>query len=103
MVNFPHLSVPLMFTHLLQLFARRTRPEDYDLAFVKTIQVNPPRELRSRRSERWIAVGWILIATKCTAMWWAIETYSVPIHPLWLVGPTLVFGLLATALYIWRD
>jgi hypothetical protein len=92
-----------MFANLLHLFTRRNPPEDYDLAFVKDIRVNPPREVRSRRSERWIAAGWILIGAKCTAMWWAIEAYSVPIHPLWLVGPTLVFGLLATALYVWRD
>jgi hypothetical protein len=92
-----------MFANLLQLFTRRTPPQVYDRAFVKDVRINPPREVRSRRSERWIAAGWILIVAKCTAIWWAIETYSVPIHPLWLVGPTLVFGLLATALYIWRD
>jgi hypothetical protein len=40
---------------------------------------------------------------KCSAIWWAIETYHVPIHPMWLVGPTILFGLLATAVYIWRD
>lgn len=92
-----------MFANLLQLFTRRTPPEDYDLAFVKEVRVNPPRETRSRRSERWLIAGWVLIMLKCAAMWWAIETYRVPIHPMWLVGPTVVFGLLATALYIWRD
>lgn len=92
-----------MFANLLQLITRRQPTEDYDLAFVKDVRVNPPREVRNRRSERWLIVGWVLILLKCAAMWWAIVTYHVPIHPLWLVGPTLLFGLLATALYIWRD
>lgn len=92
-----------MLTHLLQLITRRTPPEDYDLAFVKEVRVNPPREARSHRAERWIIAGWLLIFAKCVAMWWAIETYRVPIHPMWLVGPTIIFGVLATALYVWRD
>jgi len=63
----------------------------------------PAAEPRNRRSERWIVIGWVLIAVKCTALWWLINAYHVPIHPMWLVGPTVLFGLLATALYIWRD
>jgi hypothetical protein len=92
-----------MFANLLQLIARRPRPDEYDRAFVKDVRVAPPREARSRRAERWIIAGWLLIAVKCTAIWWLIGTYRVPIHPLWLVGPTVLFGLLATAAYIWRD
>jgi hypothetical protein len=92
-----------MFANLLHLFTRRQPQTDYDLAFVKDVRVNPPREIRSLRSERWLIAGWIFIAIKCTAIWWAIVTYHVPIHPMWLVGPTILFGLLATSLYIWRD
>ncbi len=92
-----------MFANLLHLITHRSRPKDYDLAFVKEVRVNPPRETRSRRAELWLMVGWALISAKCAAMWWAIQTYHVPIHPMWLVGPTVLFGLLATALYIWRD
>lgn len=92
-----------MFANLLQLITRRPQSSDYDHAFVKEIRITPPRELRNRRAERWIVAGWLLIAIKCTAIWWLIETYKVPIHPLWLVGPTVLFGLLATATYVWRD
>jgi hypothetical protein len=62
-----------------------------------------PREPRSPSAERWIIAGWVLILLKCTALWWAIIAFHVPIHPMWLVGPTLAFAALATALYIWRD
>jgi len=92
-----------MFANLLQLLTRRPPHKDYNLAFVKSVRIEPPREERSTRAELWIIGGWVLISIKCTAIWWAIETYHVPIHPLWLVGPTVVFGLLATGLYIWRD
>ena len=92
-----------MFANLLQLITRRAPTEDYDHAFVKDVRINPPREARNRRSERWLVAGWALITAKCAAIWWLIETYNVPIHPLWLVAPTVAFGLLATAVYIWRD
>ena len=62
-----------------------------------------PREPRSPHAEKWIAAGWVLILVKCAVLWWAINAYNVPIHPLWLVVPTLAFAALATALYIWRD
>lgn len=56
-----------------------------------------------RHTQFWIIVGWVLIALKCVAIWWACNTYSVPIHPLWLIVPTVLFGLLATVVYVWRD
>jgi len=92
-----------MFANLLQLITRRSLSSDYDHAFVKEVRVKPPREVRNRRAERWIVGGWMLILAKCTAMWWLIQTYQIPINPLWLIGPTVAFGLLATAIYIWRD
>lgn len=92
-----------MFANLLHLFGRRPSHENYDLAFVKDVRVNPPKESRSRRSELWLIAGWVLILLKCAVIWWAITRYHVPIHPMWLVGPTILFGLLATALYVWRD
>ena len=62
-----------------------------------------PREPRSPRAEKWIVAGWVLILVKCGVLWWAIIAYNVPIHPLWLVAPTIAFAALASALYIWRD
>jgi hypothetical protein len=70
---------------------------------MKSIQETQPRESRNRGAERWIIGGWVLITFKCVAMWWLMTAYRVPIHPLWLIGPTILFGLLATAVYIWRD
>jgi len=69
----------------------------------KSPLVKLPREPRSPISEVWIIAGWVLILMKCTVLWWAINTYNVPIHPMWIVGPTVAFAALATALYVWRD
>jgi len=53
------------------------------------------------RRVRWfMAIAWMLIATKCVLVWWAINHWNVPIHPLWIVAPTLVFAALATALWL---
>ena len=52
------------------------------------------------RRVRWLmAVAWALIAVKCVVVWWAIGRWSVPVHPLWVVAPTLVFAALATAIW----
>jgi hypothetical protein len=87
-----------MFANFLDLFGRK--PDGYDRAFVKDVVVQP-RSARSRRVERLLAIGWILIALKSVAVWWACRKYAVPIHPLWVIGPTVFMGLLCTAIY-WR-
>ena len=86
-----------------QLFSRRATASVVAPNLEKTTGLPLEREPRSPRAERWIITGWVLIALKCGLLWWAINAYQVPIHPLWLVVPTVGFGLLATALYIWRD
>lgn len=91
-----------MIPSFLQIFTcTRSFFKDEDLP-IKA----PSGSLRTnanRRFERWIIAGWVLIIAKCVALWWLIDAYQVPIHPMWLVGPTVAFGLLATAVYIWRD
>jgi hypothetical protein len=47
-----------------------------------------------------VAIGWALIAVKCSLVWWAMVHWSVPFHPMWIVGPTLMFALLVTALWL---
>ncbi len=50
---------------------------------------------------RWFMVmAWALIALKCVLVWWAINHWQVPFHPLWIVGPTLVFAALATVIWL---
>ena len=90
-----------MFANLLQLITGRTPPgEEYDLAFVKDVSVRL-KPARNRAVERTIAICWILIVGKCWLVTWLIGKYHVPIHPMWIVAPTVVFALICTAVY-WR-
>ncbi|MFT3783611.1 MAG: hypothetical protein QM790_16480 [Nibricoccus sp.] len=50
---------------------------------------------------RLLIAGWILIIAKSSVIWWACGRYAVPFHPMWLVGPTVAFGLLCTGVYFY--
>lgn len=53
------------------------------------------------RRVRWfMAVAWLVILAKCVFVWWAVERYNMPFHPLWVVGPTIVFAALVTAIWL---
>ncbi|MDO8541349.1 MAG: hypothetical protein Q7S40_12995 [Opitutaceae bacterium] len=50
---------------------------------------------------RWfMAVAWVAIAVKCVLVWWAIQHWNVPIHPAWVIAPTLAFAGLASGLWL---
>lgn len=50
---------------------------------------------------RWVmAVAWVLIAVKCVLVWWAVERWHMPFHPMWIIAPTLAFAALATGLWV---
>jgi hypothetical protein len=91
-----------MFANLIQLITGRRPSQDYDLAFVREVSVPAAREARSRRSEVLLFIGWILIGCKCVAVAWLIKQYHVPVHPAWIIAPTVMFAGVCTSLYIWR-
>ena len=45
---------------------------------------------------------WALILAKCSLIWWAMIRWQVPMHPAWIVVPTLMFAALATVLWFAR-
>jgi hypothetical protein len=50
---------------------------------------------------RWfLGVAWVVILAKCVLVWWAMNHWHVPIHPAWVIGPTLMLAALATVLWI---
>jgi hypothetical protein len=52
------------------------------------------------RSNRWfLGIAWLLILVKCVVVWWAIPHYHVPVHPLWVIGPTVFFAAWVTVLW----
>jgi len=92
-----------MFANLLQLILRRApSAHSYEQAFVRKVTI---RRQRSRRPdvERLILGCWLLIAAKCWLVIWLIGKYRVPVDPLWVIGPTLLFALLCTVVYFRRE
>lgn len=50
---------------------------------------------------RWfLAAAWIVILAKCALVWWAIAHWQVPVHPAWVIVPTLLCAALATGVWL---
>jgi hypothetical protein len=90
-----------MFADFVRLICRR-RPTDYERGFVRSVKVSekPPR---NRRIERFIYVCWGIILLKSAAVFWLFDHYHVPVNPMWVVAPTLIFATLCTVVYLLRD
>lgn len=62
-----------------------------------TIQSTPLR--LSSRMLWFMSAAWVLILAKCVLVWWAIGHWHVPVHPAWVIAPTLACAALATVLW----
>lgn len=62
------------------------------------VQINVAQYPSSAR--RFMGAVWVLIVAKCVLVWWAMLHWHVPMHPLWIVGPTLIFATLASVLWL---
>jgi hypothetical protein len=92
-----------MFAPLFRFRHRQPDPRDLDQGFFHETRVDHPREPRSRRVERVLVIGWILVLAKCLFVAWAVKHHPVPFHAAWLIGPTLAFAALCTLVYWRRD
>jgi hypothetical protein len=90
-----------MFADFVRLISRRP-PTDYERGFVRSVTVRD-RSPRNRRLERLFAVCWVLIIIKSFAVVWLFDHYHVPVNPLWVIAPTLIFASLCTVVYLLRD
>jgi hypothetical protein len=70
----------------------------YDQAFVRSVSIEESTP-RSRRLERILMIGWILIAIKWWVVIWAVAKFHIPIHPLLINIPTVIFGATCTLVY----
>ena len=90
-----------MLTTLLRLFSLSSSA-DYERAFIPEVTVTEP-VARNPAVERLILAGWLLIVIKCFAILWAINYWAVPIHPYWIIVPTILMAAFGTAVYCWRS
>ncbi len=90
-----------MFANLLRLVSREPAA-GYERGFVTEVRVKRPRK-RDPKVERFILICWILIAVKHVAIIYVVHHWRVPFHQLWVNFPTWALGVLATAVYWWRE
>jgi len=53
-----------------------------------------------RRVRLFLAIGWTVILVKCLAVPWVIARWRIPIHPGWVIVPTLIFAALVTVVVL---
>jgi hypothetical protein len=90
-----------MLTNPFHQISRRT-PREYARGFVQEAS-SEHGSVRNPRVERLLGICWILIALKCAVVAWAVRHYCVPFNALWVIGPTVIFAALVSAVYWWRD
>jgi len=50
-----------------------------------------------------LEIGWAVIIAKCLAVPWVITRWQIPVHPGWVIVPTLLFAALVTlVILVWR-
>ena len=64
----------------------------------ETARPNPPRAVVVG-----LVAGWIIIVAKCVFMPTIIARWQIPIHPGWVIVPTLTFAALVTWLALTHD
>ena len=67
--------------------------------FVEKVTVRRPW----RPVDAFVIVGWSLILLKCVLASVAIHRWSMPIHDLYVWGPSVIFGAVCTWLYLRRE
>lgn len=60
-----------------------------------TIPAALPRRLRLL-----LEIGWAVIIAKCLAVPWVIARWQIPVHPGWVIVPTVLFAALVTLLVL---
>lgn len=55
-----------------------------------------------RRVWVFLAIGWVVIVAKCLALPWVFAHWRIPVHPAWVIVPTLLFAALVTVVILPR-
>jgi len=58
--------------------------------------LSPSSRSVPRRVRLFLGIGWVVVVAKCLAVPWVIARWQIPIHPGWVIVPTLLFALLVT-------
>jgi hypothetical protein len=55
-----------------------------------------------RRVRLFLIIGWVVIIAKCLAVPWVLAHWQIPVHPAWVIVPTLVLAALVTLVVLPR-
>jgi hypothetical protein len=105
MRNVPWLARSSVASKLPAVFVNWFRSEtreaasDPDHFFVEKVTVRRP--LHS--VDAFVVIGWTLILVKCVLASLAIHRWAIPIHDLYIWGPSFIFGAVCTYLYLTRE
>lgn len=91
-----------MFPRLLSLFSQ-SPPTEQGRGFVEEVRLVDALPKPNRRIERVLLVCWVAIAAKCWLVVWLIEKYHMNFSPLWVTAPTILFALICTGAYFFRE
>lgn len=53
-----------------------------------------------RRVRLLLEIGWAVIIAKCLAVPWVITRWQIPVHPGWVIVPTLILAAVVTFLVL---
>lgn len=56
-----------------------------------------------RRVVLGLGIGWFVIVAKCAALPWLFARWEIPVHPGWVIVPSLIFALLVTSIVLTHD
>lgn len=57
-------------------------------------------KLRTEARRTTVTCFWAIIILKSVLVHWAIERYDIPVHPFWVVIPTLILAGVATYFFL---
>ena len=71
----------------------------HEACFVDKVRIRRPL----RPVDAFVVVGWLLILAKCVFATVAIRHWNIPVHDLYIWGPSLLLGAVCSLLYLRRE
>ena len=87
-----------MFLNWFRSETRAAASDDHHF-FVEKIRVRHPLQ----PVDTFVVVGWALILAKCGLASVAIHRWQIPVHDIYVWGPSVFFGAVCTWLYLTRE
>jgi hypothetical protein len=78
---------------------KREDAVQHEAWFVERVRVRRPL----RPLDAFVVGGWLLILVKCVLASIAIRRWEIPVHEIYVWGPSVLLGAVCTLLYLRRE